>query len=1182
MTFARLLWRNLLYHRRGNLAVLLGVAVGTAVLVGALLVGDSLRGSLRVLALRRLGWVDQAMVLPRFFREDLAKDLQDAGAAEHVCPALLLQGSVSKFAASRPPRSANKVTVYGVDERFLAGDGNWLSKPGSAEAIVYLNVPLTRALEAADGDEVVLHLQKDASVPRETLLGRRDASAVEQNLTLRAKVLPDNAPGSQFTLMPSPQAPRNAFVPLALLQDKLDLKNRVNGLLVGGARDDLQEQLHRHLKLADWELQVVDPRQRRGTATILPDYFSLESRRLVLEPAVAAAVGRAPRLKASPTLVYMINNIADERSQLGAAVSLLPADPLPFARAWSAYYGPVQVPYSVVAAVDLAAPGAVEEALRGAVKELKDDELVLVKWPGSPLKARPGDAVTLTWFRPQHGGAVEEETKRFRVAAVVKLEGALADAYLTPQVRGITDVRSYREWDPPFPFDRSRIRPGDENERFWTAYRTTPKAYLSLHAGQELWRSRFGDLTSIRIQPPQGDNPLRTVEEQLAAQLNPSQGGFLFEKVKENALAASRGGGFDFALLFLGFSFFLIASALLLVGLLFRLNLDRRAGQVGVLFASGFTQRTVRNLFLAEGAMLALLGGMVGAAAAVLYADFLLGRLRVWWPGGLEEAVLRLHVTPESLLLGYAAAVAVSALTVAWAVRVLGRIPPRALLQGQTTDEQQPVAVPQSRGGQRVAVVSLVGAVACLAAGFFVKNPEAQAGSFFGSGMLLLAAGLAGLTTWMGGTRHATVSGHGAGAVARLGVRNAARHPVRSLLTAGLLASAAFLLVGVESFRRSAGADYLHRDSGSGGFALLAESDLPVYVDLNSERGRDELIDKLESQWEQQGVGKESLRQKKEHARAVLREATFYAFRVRAGDDASCLNLYQPRRPRILGVPASLIDEDGFAFAGVSGKPDNPWDLLRGDAEEGVPVFGEQNTVTWMLKSGLGGTVEVPNWQGAARQLRIAGLLHDSVFQSGLLMSEKHFLDLFPDAQGYNFFLLRVPPEREAEVKELLEAALVDRGFEVTSTAERLEAYLAVENMYLSTFQALGGMGLLLGTLGLAVVLLRSVWERRGELALLRALGYRRRTLGWLVLAENSFLLLLGLGLGTLAALCSVSPHLVVAGGSVAWGNLVGMLGLALVVGLAASAAATAATTRAALIPALRRANTNGDTTDEE
>src|SRR5207245_8408428 len=130
-------------------------------------------------------------------------------------------------------------------------------------------------------------------------------------------------------------------------------------------------------------------------------------------------------------------------------------------------------------------------------------------------------------------------------------------------------------------------------------------------------------------------------------------------------------------------------------------------------------------------------------------------------------------------------------------------------------------------------------------------------------------------------------------------------------------------------------------------------------------------------------------------------------------------------------------------------------------------------------------------------------LLKDSIFQSGLLVSDTSFRELYPHQEGYNFFLIDVLPQHAGEVKEILETALADRGFEATYTADRLASYLAVENTYLSTFQALGGLGLLLGSLGLAVVLLRGVWERRAELALLRALGYRRLMLGWLVLAEN-------------------------------------------------------------------------------
>ena len=146
---------------------------------------------------------------------------------------------------------------------------------------------------------------------------------------------------------------------------------------------------------------------------------------------------------------------------------------------------------------------------------------------------------------------------------------------------------------------------------------------------------------------------------------------------------------------------------------------------------------------------------------------------------------------------------------------------------------------------------------------------------------------------------------------------------------------------------------------------------------------------------------------------------------------------------------------------------------------------------------------------------------------------------------------------------------LADHSLTLTPAAQRLESFLAVENTYLATFQALGGMGLLLGALGLAVVLLRGVWERRGELALFRALGFRRAALGWLVLAENAYLLALGLGVGVAAALLAVAPHL--AGGAVLWLRLLGLLGLVLVVGLGAGAAAVMSTLRAPLLPALRR-----------
>jgi hypothetical protein len=406
-------------------------------------------------------------------------------------------------------------------------------------------------------------------------------------------------------------------------------------------------------------------------------------------------------------------------------------------------------------------------------------------------------------------------------------------------------------------------------------------------------------------------------------------------------------------------------------------------------------------------------------------------------------------------------------------------------------------------------------------------------------------------------------------------VRNAARHRARSLLTVGLLASAAFVVVAVQSFRRTAEEGNGEPGAPDGGFALLAESDLPLFKDLNTLPGRDEVLDRLEFRLQnEQGLSAEEAARQRQEAEKLLKETKVAAFRLRAGDDASCLNLYAPRRPRVLGAPASLIERGGFVFAStLAANPEekaNPWRILQ--REEGaIPAFGEANTVEWMLNSGQGKTIEVPDASGNPEPLRIAGLLKDSVFQSSLLVSEEHFLRLYPAHEGYNYFLIAPPRGAEEEVKRILERALADRGFEVTRTADRLAAYLAVENTYITTFQALGALGLLLGSLGLAVVLLRAVWERRAELALLRALGYRRRTLAWLVLAENAFLLLLGLLIGSLSALLSILPQLLSGAGAVPFGNLGLLLGGVLLVALTAGALAVAGALRAPIVPALRQ-----------
>jgi hypothetical protein len=399
-----------------------------------------------------------------------------------------------------------------------------------------------------------------------------------------------------------------------------------------------------------------------------------------------------------------------------------------------------------------------------------------------------------------------------------------------------------------------------------------------------------------------------------------------------------------------------------------------------------------------------------------------------------------------------------------------------------------------------------------------------------------------------------------------LAVRNAARHPGRSVLTIGLVAAAIFLIVAVSAFRLSTPDDSTDRESGTGGFTLVAESDQPIYQDL---------------------AAPETLSLSPAESAAVA-GAKIYPVRVRQGDDASCLNLYQPQQPRVLGLPDELLQRGGFAWgatlAEAPAERANPWLLLERDwgrAEDGaplVPVVLDAATAIYSLHlSGVGARYELPRWDtrtptssAPSVHCLVVGLLKNSVLQGDILMSARTLVGQFPELSGYRFFLIDCPSERQVAVETALEKGLGDYGFDAQLASDRLAMFLVVQNTYLSTFQSLGGLGLLLGTLGLVVVELRNVLERRGELALLRAVGFRTGTLALLVLAENAVLLVGGLAIGLIAALVAVAPHLVERSAAVPWLSLAGTFALVIVVGLSAGWLAVRASLAAPLLPALR------------
>ena len=207
-------------------------------------------------------------------------------------------------------------------------------------------------------------------------------------------------------------------------------------------------------------------------------------------------------------------------------------------------------------------------------------------------------------------GELPEETRTFTVRDFVKIDGnPVINRGLTPEVKGITDAATFAKWKQPFTMKMDRITPRDEE--FWDKYRATPKAIVSLAAAQQLWSSKYGKLTSLRVSKPP-DKTLDATAEQftqrILASLQPDQTGLVFQPVKYNGLQAASGTT-PFSVLFISFSFFLILSATILIGLMFRLGIERRGTSIGLLSAIGFSPRGIRRQFLTEALIVVLVGG---------------------------------------------------------------------------------------------------------------------------------------------------------------------------------------------------------------------------------------------------------------------------------------------------------------------------------------------------------------------------------------------------------------------------------------------------------------------------------------------------------------------------------------------------------------------------------------------
>lgn len=1113
MKRSTLILRSLCYHWPANVSLMLSAAVATAILVGALTVGDSVRGTLADRALSRLGRTDTALFAQdRFFRAKLADDLSTPDSA--CAPVLSI---VAKAQAGDGSAAANGVRVLGVDRRFWEFanvPSAAAAKSGAAPAIgpgqVAINERLAAQLGVTAGQEIVLRLAKPSLLPMDSVLaGQKDTS-----VAFRVRVVAVISPGQlgDFGLDSRSLVPFNAFVPLDWLGEKIALPGQANMLLAedSGATADAgtaDRRLRDKWTLADAQLNV---------ASLPSGQVELRSSRVFVDPPAAAAAMAAGGENPSAILTYFVNELAK-------------AD-----RA---------TPYSMVAAVDPARMGTALKMSAGAA--LGDDEILISDWLAGDIGSKPGDTLQMKYF-VLDGRRLVERTQPFRVRGVYPLADMVDGRELMPQFPGLADVDNCRDWKAGVPIDFARIRTKDQD--YWDQHRGTPKALITLRTGQAIWGNRFGNVTAVRY--PQGD--AAGIAGAIRARLDPATAGLFFVPVRQRAMATGQ-QSLDFGQLFVGFSIFILFSAILLMVLVFVLAIQRRSAEVGTLLALGFGPRVIRRMLLVEALLPAAIGTSVGAALGLLYAKAMLAGLAGTWSGAVASMLIEFHCTWMSVIVGGVGGLVVAAVAMATALWRQFRQPARDLLAAGAGSVE--IASPASRtrrwASLLVGQLTLAAAIAIplAAAG---ERSEQAAGAFFASGGALLLSSLA-FCYWLLSPRlTGNEKPRGVSSLVGLAIRNGARRRGRSLATIALLACATFLIIAVGANRQDPQSAAGVRASGTGGFALLAESSIPVAADLSSAEGIKAL-----------GLD-----------RPQLRGVEYVPMKLHEGDEANCLNMARPQVPRLLGVePGLLADRGAFEFLQVTGetKAGNPWRLLSQKLSDGaVPAIGDENTIRWSLGKKVGDTIACTDERGRTFRIRLVGVIANSILQGSLLISQEQFVSRFPSEGGYRVLLADVPAGDEAGAGATLTEAMADFGLAVTPATRRLAELEAVENGYLSIFTALGGLGLILGSVGLALVVLRNAMERRGEWAILRAIGFTRGRLMALVLLEHWALLMLGLACGVVAAIVAVLPALWHSHEPLPLASLGWTLLAVLACGLVSSAIATAAVMRGSLVDALR------------
>ena len=1023
MKATRFITQSFRHYAKSHLLTSIGVAVATTIILGALIVGSSVKYSLQQIAVKRLG--NTTITLSsgdRYFTRETA-------IATGGIPILRTEG-VAVIPGGE--KRLDKVNVLGVDTSFgKIVNANFEALNQSGNAIISSNV--AERLNLGIGDRFMLRFREVSLVPANAPFVSDQDNQTVLRLTVSDILPPEN--GGTFNLRNTQTPPFSVFVSLSDIQKQSNNEGLVNtALFTSGSVSNIKQRFNNTWNLSDAGYEF--------TRSENDNSLQLSTKRVFFDSPVDSIFKNEHRI-----LTYFVNGLRNNQKQ---------------------------TPYSFVSTLpdSLVRPGG----------------MVVNQWLANDLELHKGDTVWMRYFIVGPLRELTEDSSFFVVERIAPMQGLFADPALMPDIPGLSDVGSCGDWQTGVPINLQAIR--DKDEDYWNKYKGAPKAFLSISDAQKLWANRFGNLTAIRFQPNTSE---QTIEELFKKHITPYRIGFTIENNRELSLA-SASGGVDFAELFMGLSFFILLSGIILTSLLMAFHVKKRQSEIGTLAAMGFTPKRITRLLFRESILTALVGIVIGFLSAIAYNIFVFRALNRVWNDIVRTTMLELHFDAQVVATGILISLLVSFITLWYSIK-------RALrhnIQSQMRRQSKPWSTTKKSFLLTLAFLATIFAFWFLYDGINAHRHDSFS-RFFTSGLLLFAAFLSWFVILL---KKITERKSKSFSSVQLIFANLTQNITRSISVVLLFAIGLFLVISTGLNRKDLTVNSQLKTSGTGGFYYFAETTLPVLFNLNDAQKQNE--------W------------------GITVAADYVQFYKAEGDDASCLNLNRISQPAILGVDARNL-EGRFSFSVL---PENfntssAWSMLNDTLDGGlIPAIADQTVIKWGLGKNVGDTLVYSTTSGDTLRLKIVAGLANSVFQGYVIIGSRNFLTYYPAISGSQLFLVDVTPDNSQTLDSELKTVFRDYGLSIEPTTQKLTSFYAVENTYLSIFLILGWMGILIGIFGFGVVIIRTLHERRANIALLKALGFSSRSIVKVYSGEFLLLVAAGFTIGLFSSVIAVLPSL--------------------------------------------------------